>query len=159
GTVDGRLPRYARERMADARARVSLLGLDCGTTTTSAVIASARLSRHFATGRVVLSDFVEQHRAEMVFTPFRGDALDAEAVASLLAGWLTAGGVRDVELFGGGAIITGLAAQRGNAGELARLLRARVGGAIMATADDPCLESWMAFMGSAAGLSRERPDT
>jgi len=28
----------------------------------------------------------------------------------------------------------------------------------VATADDPCLESWLAFMGSCASLSREHPD-
>lgn len=37
------------------------------------------------------------------------------------------------------------------------MIRARIGGAVIATADDPCLESFLAFMGSAAALSRARP--
>jgi ethanolamine utilization protein EutA len=37
------------------------------------------------------------------------------------------------------------------------LIRARLFGAVIATADDPCLESFLAFMGSAAALSRARP--
>jgi ethanolamine utilization protein EutA len=37
-------------------------------------------------------------------------------------------------------------------------VRARLGDALIATANDPCLESWLAYMGSAAALSRANPD-
>lgn len=37
------------------------------------------------------------------------------------------------------------------------MIRARIGDAVIAVADDPCLESFLAFMGSAAALSRARP--
>ena len=38
------------------------------------------------------------------------------------------------------------------------MIRAHIGDAVIAVADDPCLESFLAFMGSAAALSRARPD-
>lgn len=143
----------------DAPRSVSLVGLDFGSTTSSAVVASARLERRWATGRTELEGFEERYRSPFVFTPFRGDTLDLAGISALLDGWLAAAGVRAEELFGGGAILTGLAARRENAADLGRLVRARIGDAVMATADDPCLEAWMAFMGSAAALSRAQPDT
>ncbi len=42
----------------------------------------------------------------------------------------------------------GLTAQRGNADALVALIRKRLGDTLIATANDPCLESWLAFMGS-----------
>ena len=66
------------------------------------------------------------------------------------AGW-------NKKVFGGGALLTGLTARRDNAATVVRLIRRRLGDTLVAAADDPCLESWLAFMGSAAGLSREHP--
>ncbi len=141
--------------MADT---VKLVALDFGTTTSSAVIASAQLRRS-ATGRVELDSQREIFRSEMVFTPtLCDDRLDVAAIERLLAGWLTAGEVMDGELFGGGALLTGLTAQKENAPALVALIRGRLRGALVATADDPCLESWLAFMGSCAELAREHPD-
>src|ERR1043166_4628063 len=95
--------------MAD---RVKLIGLDFGTTTSSAVIASARLQKT-ATGRVQLDDEHEIYRSEMVFTPIReDDRIDIQAIESLLDFWLEAGQVRAGELFGGGALLTGLTARK-----------------------------------------------
>jgi ethanolamine utilization protein EutA len=37
-------------------------------------------------------------------------------------------------------------------------VQARLGEAVIATADDPALESWLAFMGAASGLSAGMPD-
>lgn len=102
------------------------------------------------------------YRSEPVFTPFRGrelDELDEDALAVLLEGWFRASGVHPRELGAGGAIVTGLAARKRNAGTLLRLVRERVPEALVATADDPSLESWVAFMGSCAGLSAARPGT
>lgn len=138
---------------------VSLIGLDFGTTTSSAVVASAQLERRWASGRSDLDSIKERYRSEIVFTPFRGDDIDVERAGELLDGWLAAADVSAEAIFGGGALITGLAARRKNAAHLARLIRARIGEAVMAIADDPCLESWMAFMGSAVELSRARPET
>jgi ethanolamine utilization protein EutA len=137
---------------------VQLLGLDFGTTTSSAVVASARLTRPAATGRVELDQVRERYRSPMVFTPLgRDDRLDIAQIEACLDGWLAAGNVHPGEVLGGGALLTGLTAQKENAAALVQLVRRRLGDALVATADDPCLESWLAFMGSCAALSRAHP--
>jgi ethanolamine utilization protein EutA len=137
---------------------VQLVGLDFGTTTSSAVVAHSELRRNAVTGRVELGYVEETYRSEMVFTPFAGERLDEAALERLIDDWFEAGAVRPAELFGGGALLTGLTAQRSNAPGLVALVRRRLGNALVATADDPCLESWLAFMGSCARLSRAHPD-
>src|SRR6266404_4893378 len=138
--------------------RVILVGLDFGTTTSSAVIATASLLRNAVTGRTELSQVHERFRSPMVFTPRDGDRIDVARAEAHLDAWLTAGGVRADEVFGGGALLTGLTAQRANASLLVELIRRRLGDALIATADDPCLESWLSFLGSCAELSRAHPD-
>ena len=78
-------------------------------------------------------------------------------ISALLDGWLADADVHPDQIAGGGAIITGLCARRSNAGDLAALIRDRIGDAVIAVADDPCLEAFLAFMGSAAALSRAHP--
>jgi ethanolamine utilization protein EutA len=137
---------------------VKLIGLDFGTTTSSAVVATARLTRSSVGGRVELDQVRECYRSEMVFTPLGADdRLDERRVQEYLNAWLRAGDVRAEEVFGGGALLTGLTAQKENADALVHLIRERLGDALVATADDPCLESWLAFMGSCAALSRAQP--
>lgn len=138
---------------------VQLVGLDLGTTTSSAIVAEARLCKNAVTGRSDLADVRTRFRSELAFTPLHeDDRIDESAAAKLVDGWLEAGGVRVGEIFGGGALLTGLTAQRDNAAALLRLIRARLGDALVAAADDPCLESWLAFMGSAADLSLAHPE-
>src|SRR5262249_28768785 len=98
-------------------------------------------------------------RSELIFTPHNDGRLDVDAIERELDAWLAAGGVVPEELFGGGALLTGLTAQEDNAAALVRLVRRRLGDALIATADDPCLESWLAFMGSCSALSRSLPRT
>jgi ethanolamine utilization protein EutA len=137
---------------------IQLVGLDFGTTTSSAVVASARLTRAASTGRIELDQVRECYRSPMVFTPLdENDRLDMPQVEAHLDAWLAAGGVRPAEVFGGGALLTGLTAQKDNAASLVGLIRRRLGDALVTTADDPCLESWLTFMGSCAGLSRAHP--
>jgi ethanolamine utilization protein EutA len=138
---------------------VKLVGLDFGTTTSSALIARARLAHNSVTGRMQLDEVRECYRSELVFTPVRNDgSLDEEKLAELMDGWLAAGAINPGEVFGGGALLTGLTAQKANAAALTRLIRTRLADALVATADDPCLESWLAFLGNCAGLSRAHPD-
>jgi ethanolamine utilization protein EutA len=137
---------------------VQLLGLDFGTTTSGAVIASANLVRNTVTGRMELSQVAEQFRSELVFTPYEEDRLDERRIEEHLDSWLKAGGVKQEDLFSGGALLTGLTAQADNAAGLIGLIRRRLGDALVASANDPCLESWLAFMGSCAGLSRRFTD-
>src|SRR5260370_22925274 len=138
--------------------RLTLVGLDFGTTTSSAVIATASLLRNAVTGRTELSQVSERFRSAMVFTPRDCDRIDVARTEKHLDAWLTAGSVRADEVFGGGALLTGLTAQRANAALLVELIRRRLGDALIATADDPCLESWLSFLGSRAELPRARPD-
>jgi ethanolamine utilization protein EutA len=138
--------------------RVTLVGLDFGTTTSSAVVATASLVRNAVTGRSELMQVRERFRSEMVFTPFADGCLDLGQAEKYLDGWLAAGDVRKGEMFGGGALLTGLTARQENATLLVDLIRRRLGDALIATADDPCLESWLAFVGSCGPLSRAHPD-
>jgi ethanolamine utilization protein EutA len=138
---------------------VQLVGLDFGTTTSSAVVASARLLRNAVTGRMELEGVRDEYRSPLVFTPQRDDRLDLDRIEAHLDGWLAAGHVHASEVFGGGALLTGLTARQENAAALVGLLQRRLSNALVATADDPCLESWLAFMGSCAALSREHPGT
>lgn len=136
----------------------TLLGLDFGSTTCSAVIAAAHVVRNTVTGRMELSDIRETFRAELVFTPLIGERLDEAAIAAQLDRWLIEGNVRPEDIVGGGALLTGLTARRANADAIVRIIRARIGDALVASADDPCLESWLAFMGSCVSLSRRHPE-
>jgi ethanolamine utilization protein EutA len=139
-------------------ASVKLVGLDFGTTTSSALVATARLTRNSVTGRMDLSDVRQCFRSDLVFTPLRDDRLDIPKLEAYLDAWLASGAVRRTEVFGGGALLTGLTAQKDNAGVLVEMIRRRLGGTLVASADDPCLESWLAFMGSSAPLSRAHPN-
>src|SRR5215471_16053867 len=136
---------------------VNVVGLDFGTTTSSAVVATAQLGYDGVTGRSELTQLSESYRSELVFTPMRGDGLDLELLESYLQTWLAT--TRPEDIFGGGALLTGLTAQNANAAALIHLIERRLGAALIATAEDPCLESWLAFMGSCSGLSRDYPDT
>lgn len=136
----------------------TLVGLDFGTTTSCAVVATTSLTSG-ATGRLEFGPIRERFRSDRVFTPLdECDRLDECAMERLLDSWLAAGNVRAGDVFGGGAMLTGLTAQKENAQALIRLVRSRLGEALIATADDPRLESWLAFMGNCAGLSRAHPD-
>ncbi len=140
-------------------ATTQLIGLDFGSTTSSAVVASAALVRNVLTGRSETGPLCETFRSELVETPTHDDALDLPRLQRLLDGWLDAGNVRPDELLCGGALLTGLAAQRHNAPLLIDLIGSRLRGALIAVADDPRLESWLAFMGACSRLSREHPET
>ncbi len=137
---------------------VTLVGLDFGTTTSSAVVATASLVRNAVTGRTELSHVRERFRSPRVFTPLDRERIDLPRAEALLDGWLATGGVAGGEVFGGGAVLTGLTAQQENAALLVALIRRRLGDALVATADDPRLESWLAFHGNCAALTRAHPD-
>jgi ethanolamine utilization protein EutA len=137
---------------------VRLVGLDFGTTTSSCVVASASLRHNAVSGRKELTGIREEFRSELVFTPFTDGRLDEDRLQQHVDLWLAAGDVTPQEIFGGGALLTGLAARQENASRLMELIRSRLGDALVATADDPCLEAWLAFQASASALSRSQPD-
>lgn len=137
--------------------RIQLVGLDIGSTTSRVAIADARLIHGAASGRPELGQIEERLRTEPARTPFRGDALDEAALLALVDDAIAAGGAAPGAFFGGGALLTGLAARAPNAGEVVEALRSRVGEAVVATADDPRLEAWLAFHGNVGELSRGAP--
>ncbi len=136
--------------------RFTLVGLDFGTTTSSVAIASAVVGRNARTGRTELDQIELTYQSEPVFTPFVGNALDEVRLGEYLATWLKNIDCR--EIFGGGALVTGLAAERSNAALFARQTRRYLQDAVIALANDACLESWLAFMGNCADLSRAHPE-
>lgn len=136
---------------------VQLWGVDFGSTTCSAAAAAARLVRG-AGGRIEVGEVEVYYQSPITFTPFVGPDLDLEAAGALLCTWLRDGAMDPGRLLGGGALVTGLAARCGNASGLAALLRSRLGPCILTTTEDPCLESWVAFMASCAELSRASPE-
>jgi ethanolamine utilization protein EutA len=138
--------------------RVYLLGLDIGSTTSSALVASALLSRG-VTGRMQFSEICVEYRATPVFTPFIEDRIDIDTLRKQIQIWLAQSGVRIQAVFSGGSIITGLAAQAHNATILATMINEMMDESIIATANEPNLESWLAFMGGCAALSRYHADT
>jgi ethanolamine utilization protein EutA len=137
---------------------VRLVGLDFGTTTSGCVIASANLTHNVVSGRRDLTEIREDFRSDLVFTPFHEHGLDSIRLQKHVDDWLAAGNIQSDEIFGGGALLTGLAAREANAAVLIEIIRSRLGDALVATADDPCLEAWLAFQASAASLSKSHPD-
>ena len=139
---------------------VLLAGFDFGSTTSRAMAAHARLSLNCITGRMEFTQPELCYRSEACFTPFRDDQqLDIEAIGALLDGWLDAITPDRDSIFSGGAIVTGLAARQDNAAALTEAVETRIGAAVVATARDPMLESWLAFMGGCAELSRHHTNT
>jgi ethanolamine utilization protein EutA len=136
--------------------RVTLIGLDFGTTTSCAVVASARVACNSLTGRIELSDVRQQYQSGQIFTPLVDDRLDEAQLGRHLDEWL--GRVDAEQIFGGGAVLTGLAAQKSNAAAFVRQTRLRLKNAVIAVGEDPRLESWLAFMGNCGDLSRVNPD-
>jgi ethanolamine utilization protein EutA len=99
------------------------------------------------------------YRSELTFTPFADDRLDEQALAGHLDRWIRESTVNPQTIAAGGVIITGLAAQKSNIAAIEALVKQRISDALFATAQDPCLESWLAFMGSCLELSRAHPET
>jgi ethanolamine utilization protein EutA len=141
---------------------VRLVGFDFGTTTSRCVAATARLSRNAVSGRNELSDIREIFRSPVMLTPFTENGLDESRLVEHLDAWLdavkSAAGTDGEEVFGGGALLTGLAAQQTNSAALIERIRSRVKDVLVASAGDPSLEAWLAFQANAGSLSRSQPD-
>ena len=118
-----------------AAAITKLVGLDFGTTTSSALVAEGLVRRNAVTGRMELSVTRETFRSPLMFTPLDGDQLDLAAILRLVDGWLARGGIvpGHADVGGGGALLTGLTARRENASGLVAAIRKRLGPALVAT--------------------------
>jgi ethanolamine utilization protein EutA len=150
------LPKPKRQHEAN---RVTMIGLDFGSTTSSAMVATAVVGLSSATGRMDLDTPRVIYRSDPVLTPFIDEKIDSDRLNSHINRWISESDMDGKRFFAGGVIITGLAASKSNAPEIAKLIGERIGETVIATADDPCLESWLAFMGSCSTLSRCHPET
>jgi len=137
---------------------IQLVGVDCGSTTTSLGAARARLVTT-ALGRVEIVDVEPTYHSELVFTPLRARKIDAKRLSEYLDQWLAEAGLAEQAIFGGGALVTGLAAESDNAVAVAQLIESRLEGAVVALAGDPRLEAWLAFMGNCHAISKADPRT
>ncbi|WP_299734179.1 ethanolamine ammonia-lyase reactivating factor EutA [uncultured Endozoicomonas sp.] len=133
---------------------VLMIGLDFGSTTSRAMVACAHLERNPVSERMELGEPELLYRSKAILTPFEHGKLCPERIDQCIDRWLLESGIDTEQLFSGGAIVTGLAAEKENAHIIARSVREKVSHAIVATADDPCMESWLAFMGNSLKLSR-----
>src|SRR5262245_5112970 len=97
--------------MATADGATWLFGLDIGSTTTHSLAARTRVLRNCVTGRMELGEVQFAYQSETAFTPFRGEDLDEVALRGMVHRWIQSAGIHPSELFAGGAIVTGLAAQ------------------------------------------------
>ncbi len=136
---------------------VAMIGLDFGSTTSSAMVALARVGQNSITGRMQFENSRVVYRCEPVFTPFNKTKIDIDSLDNYLSKWLKECGFGCENFFAGGAIVTGIAAKQSNADAITRLVRQRIGKTLIATADDPSFESWLAFMGNSLLLSKAMP--
>ncbi len=122
------------------------------------MVATAIVGLSSSTGRMKLETPQVIYRSNPVLTPFVEGKIDSDSLNSYIDRWISESDVHGEEFFAGGVIITGLAARKDNAQEVAKLVGERIGEAVVATAGDPRLESWLAFMGSCSMLSRCYPE-
>ncbi len=133
---------------------VAMIGLDFGSTTSSAMVALARVGQNSITGRMQFENSRVVYRCEPVFTPFENTKIDIDSLDDYLNKWLKESGFDYKDFFSGGAIVTGIAAKKSNAKAIAGLVKQKIGKSVIATADDPSFESWLAFMGNSFLLSK-----
>ena len=138
--------------------RVLLLGLDFGSTTSSALIVSAVMAADGITS-TKFGALQLIYRANPVFTPFADEHINANEIVKLIQTWLTKSKIKVADLFSASAIITGLAAQKANVEIIRQRIVKQIPSISIVAADDPHLESWLAFMGSCAALSRFHGET
>ena len=139
--------------------RTLLLGLDFGSTTCSALIISVAMASDGIAGSAKFSAPQIIYRATPAFTPFLDNKIDETRILALIQEWLTESQTNVTALFSASAIITGLAAQQSNVSTIRELIASQIPNAAIIAAEDPHLESWLAFMGSSASLSRYHSET
>jgi ethanolamine utilization protein EutA len=139
--------------------RTLLLGLDFGSTTCSALIISVAMASDGIAGSAKFSAPQIIYRATPEFTPFLDNKIDETRILVLIQQWLTESETNVTALFSASAIITGLAAQQSNVNTIRELISSQIPNAAIIAAEDPHLESWLAFMGSSASLSRYHGET
>lgn len=138
---------------------LSLLGIDIGTTTSHCVLARADITTHpvFRSKRV-LSNIKILYESPVSMTPFLANSLDVAAIEILLSSWLERVGATVSVIDNAGAIITGLASRAHNSDGLKKILSRKIPQAMVLTAEDPRLESFVSWHGSCGFLSESVPE-
>ncbi len=136
---------------------VTLVGFDIGSTTLRAGFAEAKIVRNAGARGSEFGQLEERAHSEPTLTPFVGNDLDGKKIIAWIDHCFEAAHIAPSDLFGGGGLLTGLAARAPNAQVVAQALRSRLANAVITTADDPKLEAWLAFQGSVGALSRAHP--
>lgn len=136
------------------------IGLDFGSTTSSCLLAKGNFFQDARTGRVHVRQVNPIFRSETVFTPYQIEDpqnIDEAKLEALMHEWFKNIDMHSITLAGGGAILTGLAAQSQNIDILMQKIKKCVSNAMIVTAHDPHFESWLAWHGGAAVLSKQNP--
>lgn len=136
------------------------VGLDFGSTTSSCLLAKGQFFQDSRTGRVHLREVNPVFQSDTVFTPYQTENpqnIDEAKLEALIEYWFNSMNMPSMTLAGGGAILTGLAAQSHNVGILMQKIKMRTSDAMIVTARDPHFESWLAWHGGAAVLSKQYP--
>ncbi len=128
------------------------LGLDIGSSSTQAALS--RLSLHGAGfGRHAHGELL--YVSPVMATPFRGQAIDEDALWALLEKLFREVGVAPDAIDTGAVILTGAAARRENAAALAARLSEAVGDVVCAAAGDHMEARLAAYGSGAVAASRE----
>jgi ethanolamine utilization protein EutA len=137
-------------------------GLDVGSSTTHLTLSSLVLRRRGAelSAQLVVAERTELYRSPIALTPYRADTLiDADALEVFLDSAYADAGFTPADIDTGVVIVTGEAANRANAQQLAGRFAERSGAFICVSAG-PHYEALLAAHGSgAADLSRARGST
>src|SRR5437773_11070662 len=107
-----------------------LIGLDFGSTTSSAIISQAHVLRNCSTERFELVRRSVVYRSMMTFTPFTNNLIDEQILAGHVQRWLHESGVTRGTCTAGGGISTGLAAQKANVAAIEAFVKQRVSDAL-----------------------------
>lgn len=137
---------------------VFVLGIDIGSTTSSILIAKMTIVKNIVTGKVELLNKKVVFQSEPVFTPFNANRLDAQKIGELINDCFSESGLKVTDIFSSGVLLTGLAAKSENASVINSFVRSLIPNCLIARADDPGFESWLAFMGSCRAISLEYPN-
>ena len=135
---------------------VNLLGLDFGSTTSSALVATAHVAKNCITGKMEFNNPCITFRSDPVFTPFdkSKNEIQEDKIIQYINEWLLKANLLTKDIFSGGVLITGLAAKSQNCKILTTVINKCIGDSVIATADDPNLESWLAFKGNTEPLTK-----
>lgn len=140
-------------------ATLTVLGIDIGSTTSHCIVVRGSLAKdgvERSRNRIVDTKVVYQ--SNVAFTPFADNTLILSEIAELFSNWNQAILQLCPTVNSTGVIVTGLAAKAENISAIKDLLRSHFPDALVITAEDPRLESWVAWHGSVGALSRAHTD-